>query len=336
MKGIVLAGGSGTRLYPITKGVSKQMLPVFDKPMIYYPISVLMLAGIREILIISTPYDLPGFKRLLGDGSDYGVHFEYAEQPSPDGLAQAFIIGRDFVGQDSACLVLGDNIFYGAGFSAMLKEAVRTAEEDGKATVFGYWVNDPERYGVAEFDKEGNCLSIEEKPAQPKSNYAVVGLYFYPNKVLDVAAHIKPSARGELEITTVNQQFLEDGELKVQTLGRGFAWLDTGTHDSLSEASTFIEVIEKRQGLKVACLEGIAYRRGWITEERMRELAQPMIKNQYGQYLLKVIEELNGIFFEIVRPQKGRRRDARRGHGGLHDTHTGILPVCHGCPVGHQ
>ena len=292
MKGIVLAGGSGTRLYPITKGVSKQMLPVFDKPMIYYPISVLMLAGIREILIISTPYDLPGFKRLLGDGSDYGVHFEYAEQPSPDGLAQAFIIGREFVGQDSACLVLGDNIFYGAGFSAMLKAAVRTAEEDGKATVFGYWVNDPERYGVAEFDKEGNCLSIEEKPAQPKSNYAVVGLYFYPNKVLDVAAHIKPSARGELEITTVNQQFLEDGELKVQTLGRGFAWLDTGTHDSLSEASTFIEVIEKRQGLKVACLEGIAYRRGWITEERMRELAQPMIKNQYGQYLLKVIEEL--------------------------------------------
>ena len=292
MKGIVLAGGSGTRLYPITKGVSKQMLPVFDKPMIYYPISVLMLAGIREILIISTPYDLPGFKRLLGDGSDYGVHFEYAEQPSPDGLAQAFIIGRDFVGQDSACLVLGDNIFYGAGFSAMLKEAVRTAEEDGKATVFGYWVNDPERYGVAEFDKEGNCLSIEEKPAQPKSNYAVVGLYFYPNKVLDVAAHIKPSARGELEITTVNQQFLEDGELKVQTLGRGVAWIDTGTHDSLSEASTFIEVIEKRQGLKVACLEGIAYRRGWITEERMRELAQPMIKNQYGQYLLKVIEEL--------------------------------------------
>lgn len=292
MKGIVLAGGSGTRLYPITKGVSKQMLPVFDKPMIYYPISVLMLAGIREILIISTPYDLSGFKRLLGDGSDYGVHFEYAEQPSPDGLAQAFIIGREFVGQDSACLVLGDNIFYGAGFSAMLKEAVRTAEEDGKATVFGYWVNDPERYGVAEFDKEGNCLSIEEKPAQPKSNYAVVGLYFYPNKVLDVAAHIKPSARGELEITTVNQQFLEDGELKVQTLGRGFAWLDTGTHDSLSEASTFIEVIEKRQGLKVACLEGIAYRRGWITEERMRELAQPMIKNQYGQYLLKVIEEL--------------------------------------------
>ena len=292
MKGIVLAGGSGTRLYPITKGVSKQMLPVFDKPMIYYPISVLMLAGIREILIICTPEDLPVFRRLLVFGCDYGVHFEYAEQPSPDGLAQAFIIGRDFVGQDSACLVLGDNIFYGAGFSAMLKEAVRTAEEDGKATVFGYWVNDPERYGVAEFDKEGNCLSIEEKPAQPKSNYAVVGLYFYPNKVLDVAAHIKPSARGELEITTVNQQFLEDGELKVQTLGRGFAWLDTGTHDSLSEASTFIEVIEKRQGLKVACLEGIAYRRGWITEERMRELAQPMIKNQYGQYLLKVIEEL--------------------------------------------
>ena len=292
MKGIVLAGGSGTRLYPITKGVSKQMLPVFDKPMIYYPISVLMLAGIREILIISTPYDLPGFKRLLGDGSDYGVRFEYAEQPSPDGLAQAFIIGREFVGHDSACLVLGDNIFYGAGFSSMLKEAVRTADEDGKATVFGYWVNDPERYGVAEFDKEGNCLSIEEKPQHPKSNYAVVGLYFYPNKVLDVASTIKPSARGELEITTVNQHFLEDGELKVQTLGRGFAWLDTGTHDSLSEASTFIEVIEKRQGLKVACLEGIAYRRGWITEERMRELAQPMIKNQYGQYLLKVIEEL--------------------------------------------
>ena len=292
MKGIVLAGGSGTRLYPITKGVSKQMLPVFDKPMIYYPISVLMLAGIREILIISTPYDLPGFKRLLGDGSDYGVRFEYAEQPSPDGLAQAFIIGREFVGHDSACLVLGDNIFYGAGFSSMLKEAVRTADEDGKATVFGYWVNDPERYGVAEFDKEGNCLSIEEKPQHPKSNYAVVGLYFYPNKVLDVASTIKPSARGELEITTVNQHFLEGGELKVQTLGRGFAWLDTGTHDSLSEASTFIEVIEKRQGLKVACLEGIAYRRGWITEERMRELAQPMIKNQYGQYLLKVIEEL--------------------------------------------
>ena len=291
MKGIVLAGGSGTRLYPITKGVSKQLLPVFDKPMIYYPISALMLAGIRDILIISTPQDLPAFRRLLGDGSDYGVHFTYAEQPSPDGLAQAFIIGREFIGNDSACLVLGDNIFYGAGFSGMLREAVRTAEEEQKATVFGYWVNDPERYGVAEFDKDGNCLSIEEKPAKPKSNYAVVGIYFYPNKVVDVAATIKPSARGELEITTVNQRFLEDGELKVQTLGRGFAWLDTGTHDSLSEASTFIEVIEKRQGLKVACLEGIAYRRGWITEEKMRELAQPMIKNQYGQYLLKVIEE---------------------------------------------
>ena len=283
MKGIVLAGGSGTRLYPITKGVSKQLLPVFDKPMIYYPISALMLAGIRDILIISTPQDLPAFRRLLGDGSDYGVHFTYAEQPSPDGLAQAFIIGREFIGNDSACLVLGDNIFYGAGFSGMLREAVRTAEEEQKATVFGYWVNDPERYGVAEFDKDGNCLSIEEKPAKPKSNYAVVGIYFYPNKVVDVAATIKPSARGELEITTVNQRFLEDGELKVQTLGRGFAWLDTGTHDSLSEASTFIEVIEKRQGLKVACLEGIAYRRGWITEEKMRELAQPMIKNQYGQ-----------------------------------------------------
>ena len=291
MKGIVLAGGSGTRLYPITKGVSKQLLPVFDKPMIYYPISTLMLAGIRDILIISTPTDLPAFRRLLGDGSDFGVHFVYAEQPSPDGLAQAFIIGREFIGDDSACLVLGDNIFYGAGFSAMLKEAVRTAEEEQKATVFGYWVNDPERYGVAEFDKDGNCLSIEEKPAKPKSNYAVAGLYFYPNKVVDVASTIKPSARGELEITTVNQRFLEDGELKVLTLGRGFAWLDTGTHDSLSEASTFIEVIEKRQGLKVACLEGIAYRRGWITEEKMRELAQPMIKNQYGQYLLKVIEE---------------------------------------------
>ena len=292
MKGIVLAGGSGTRLYPITKGVSKQMLPVFDKPMIYYPISVLMLAGIREILIISTPHDLPGFKRLLGDGSDYGVKFEYAEQPSPDGLAQAFIIGEEFIGNDSACLVLGDNIFHGAGFSAMLKEAVRQAEEENRATVFGYWVSDPERYGVAEFDREGNCLSIEEKPAHPKSNYAVVGLYFYPNKVVNVAKQIKPSARGELEITTVNQEFLKDGELKVQTLGRGFAWLDTGTHDSLSEASTFIEVIEKRQGLKVACLEGIAYRKGWITTERMRQLAQPMIKNQYGQYLLHVIEEV--------------------------------------------
>ena len=292
MKGIVLAGGSGTRLYPITKGVSKQMLPIYDKPMIYSPISVLMLAGIREILIISTPWDLPGFRRLLGDGSDYGVRFEYAEQPSPDGLAQAFIIGREFIGDDSACLVLGDNIFYGNGFTAMLRNAVREAEENQKATVFGYWVSDPERYGVAEFDREGNCLSIEEKPAKPKSNYAVVGLYFYPNKVVDVAAHIKPSARGELEITTVNQEFLKDGQLKVQTLGRGFAWLDTGTHDSLSEASTFVEVIEKRTGLKVACLEGIAYRRGWISEEKMRSLAQPMLKNQYGQYLLKVIDEL--------------------------------------------
>ena len=292
MKGIVLAGGSGTRLYPITKGVSKQMLPIFDKPMIYYPISVLMLAGIREILIISTPYDLPGFKRLLGDGTEFGVKFEYAEQPSPDGLAQAFIIGEKFIGDDSACLVLGDNIFHGAGFSGMLKEAVRMAEEEKKATVFGYWVNDPERYGVAEFDKEGNCLSIEEKPEKPKSNYAVVGLYFYPNKVVDVAKNIKPSARGELEITTVNQKFLEDGELKVQTLGRGFAWLDTGTHDSLSEASTYIEVLEKRTGLKIACLEGIAYRKGWIDEEQMRKNAQPMLKNQYGQYLLKVIEEV--------------------------------------------
>lgn len=292
MKGIVLAGGSGTRLYPITKGISKQLMPIYDKPMIYYPISVLMLAGIREILIISTPHDLPGFKRLLGDGSDYGVHFEYAEQPSPDGLAQAFTIGADFIGNDSACLVLGDNIFFGSHFTSMLKEAVRAAEEDKNATVFGYWVNDPERYGVAEFDAEGNCLSIEEKPKEPKSNYAVVGLYFYPNKVVDVAANIQPSARGEYEITTVNQKFLEDGELKVQTLGRGFAWLDTGTHDSLSEASTYIEVVEKRQGLKVACLEAIAYRKGWITEERMRELAQPMLKNQYGQYLLKVIDEL--------------------------------------------
>lgn len=292
MKGIVLAGGSGTRLYPITKGISKQLMPIYDKPMVYYPISVLMLAGIREILIISTPYDLPGFKRLLGDGSDYGVEFTYAEQPSPDGLAQAFTIGKDFIGDDSACLVLGDNIFQGAGITKMLKEAVRTADEEKKATVFGYWVSDPERYGVAEFDKEGNCLSIEEKPAKPKSNYAVVGLYFYPNKVIDVAANIQPSARGEYEITTVNQKFLEDGELKVQTLGRGFAWLDTGTHDSLSEASTYIEVLEKRQGLKVACLEGIAYRQGWITEERMRELAKPMLKNQYGQYLLKVIDEV--------------------------------------------
>ena len=288
MKGIVLAGGSGTRLYPITKGVSKQLLPIFDKPMIYYPISVLMLAGIREILIISTPYDLPGFKRLLGDGSDYGVRFEYAEQPTPDGLAQAFIIGEEFIGNDSACLVLGDNIFYGQSFTRMLKEAVRTAEEENKATVFGYWVADPERYGVAEFDKEGNVLSIEEKPVQPKSNYAVVGLY----KVVEVAKNIKPSSRGELEITTVNQQFLNDQELKVQLLGRGFAWLDTGTHDSLSEASTFIEVIEKRQGLKVACLEGIALRHGWITEDKMRELAKPMLKNQYGQYLLKVVDEL--------------------------------------------
>ena len=292
MKGIVLAGGSGTRLYPITKGISKQLMPIYDKPMIYYPISVLMLAGIREILIISNPFDLPGFKRLLGDGSDYGVHFEYAEQPSPDGLAQAFTIGKDFIGDDCACLVLGDNIFQGMGFTKMLREAVRTAEEEHKATVFGYWVNDPERYGVAEFDKDGNCLSIEEKPREPKSNYAVVGLYFYPNKVVDVASKIKPSARGEYEITTVNQWFLNDKELKVQTLGRGFAWLDTGTHDSLSEASTYIEVLEKRQGLKVACLEGIAYRKGWIDEAKMRELAQPMLKNQYGQYLLKVIDEV--------------------------------------------
>ncbi|MCF0198415.1 MAG: glucose-1-phosphate thymidylyltransferase RfbA [Bacteroidaceae bacterium] len=300
MKGIVLAGGSGTRLYPITKGVSKQMLPVFDKPMIYYPISALMLAGIRDILIISTPYDLPGFRRLLGDGSDYGVHFEYAEQPSPDGLAQAFIIGRDFIGDDCAALVLGDNIFHGAGFTALLREALRTAEQENKATVFGYWVNDPERYGVAEFDRQGNCLSIEEKPAQPKSNYAVVGLYFYPNKVVDVAARIKPSARGELEITTVNQEFLKDGELKVALLGRGFAWLDTGTHDSLSEASTYIEVLEKRQGLKVACLEGIAYRQGWITADKMRELAQPMLKNQYGQYLLKVIDDVERYGREVL------------------------------------
>ncbi|BBL06956.1 glucose-1-phosphate thymidylyltransferase RfbA [Alistipes dispar] len=292
MKGIVLAGGSGTRLYPITKGVSKQLLPVYDKPMVYYPLSVLMLAGIRDILLISTPQDLPGFRRLLGDGSDYGIRLEYAEQPSPDGLAQAFLIGEEFIGEDSVCLVLGDNIFHGAGFSGMLREAVRTAEEDGNATVFGYWVNDPERYGVAEFDAAGNCLSIEEKPQHPKSNYAVVGLYFYPNEVVEEAKSIRPSSRGELEITTVNQCFLSDGKLKVQTLGRGFAWLDTGTHDSLSEASTFIEVIEKRQGLKIACLEGIAYRQGWITEERMRELAQPMLKNQYGQYLLKVIGEV--------------------------------------------
>ena len=292
MKGIVLAGGSGTRLYPITKGVSKQLLPIFDKPMVYYPISTLMLAGIRDILIISTPYDLPGFRRLLGDGSDFGVHFTYAEQPSPDGLAQAFIIGEEFIGNDCACLVLGDNIFHGNGFTSLLKEAVRTAETEGKATVFGYWVSDPERYGVAEFDKEGNCLSIEEKPEHPKSNYAVTGLYFYPNKVVDIAKHIKPSARGELEITTVNQTFLAAGELKVQTLGRGFAWLDTGTHDSPAEASTYIEVIEKRQGLKVACLEGIALRQGWITPNKMRQLAQPMLKNPYGQYLLKVIDEI--------------------------------------------
>ena len=292
MKGIVLAGGSGTRLYPITKGVSKQLLPIFDKPMIYYPVSVLMLAGIREILIISTPDDLPAFRRLLGDGSDYGIRLEYAEQPSPDGLAQAFIIGEEFIGSDSVCLVLGDNIFYAQSFTRMLNEAVRMAEVEQKATVFGYWVSDPERYGVAEFDKEGNVLSLEEKPEEPKSNYAVVGLYFYPNKVVEVAKKIEPSARGELEITTVNQEFLKDQELKVQLLGRGFAWLDTGTHDSLSEASTFIEVIEKRQGLKVACLEGIALRQGWISADKMRELAKPMLKNQYGQYLLKVIQEL--------------------------------------------
>ena len=291
MKGIVLAGGSGTRLYPITKGISKQLMPIYDKPMIYYPISVLMQAGIREILLISTPYDLPGFKRLLGDGSEYGVSFTYAEQPSPDGLAQAFTIGEDFIGDDCACLVLGDNIFQGTGFISLLKEAVRTAEEDNKATVFGYWVNDPERYGVAEFDESGNCLSIEEKPAQPRSNYAVVGLYFYPNKVVHIAKTIKPSARGEYEITTVNQEFLKDGELKVLTLGRGFAWLDTGTHDSLAEASTYIEVLEKRQGLKVVCLEEIAYHQGWISADKLRELAKPMLKNQYGQYLLKVAEE---------------------------------------------
>lgn len=293
MKGIVLAGGSGTRLYPITKGVSKQMLPIYDKPMIYYPISVLMLAGIRDILIISTPHDLPGFKRLLGDGSDYGVRFEYAEQPSPDGLAQAFLIGEHFIGNDSVCLVLGDNIFHGTGFSALLKEAVANVEREGNATVFGYWVDDPKRYGVAEFDAEGKCLSIEEKPAHPKSNYAVVGLYFYPNSVVEIAKSIKPSARGELEITSVNQEYLQQGALKVQTLGRGFAWLDTGTHDSLSEASIFVEVIEKRQGLKIACLEGIAYRKGWISKERMEEIARPMLKNQYGQYLQKVLSEID-------------------------------------------
>lgn len=293
MKGIVLAGGAGTRLYPITKGVSKQLLPIYDKPMIYYPISVLMLAGIREILIISTPQDLPAFKRLLGDGSDYGVVFEYAEQPSPDGLAQAFIIGEKFIGNDSVCLVLGDNIFHGMGFSKILRQAVVDAEENNRATVFGYWVDDPERYGVAEFDENGNCLSIEEKPEHPKSNYAVVGLYFYPNKVVDIAKGIKPSSRGELEITAVNQQFLKDGELRVSTLGRGFAWLDTGTHDSLAEASIFVEVIEKRQGLKIACLEGIAYRKGWLTKEKMVALAQPMLKNQYGKYLLKVVNELD-------------------------------------------
>lgn len=292
MKGIVLAGGSGTRLYPITKGISKQLIPIFDKPMIYYPISVLMLADIREILIISTPYDLPGFKRLLGDGSQFGVHFEYAEQPSPDGLAQAFIIGEQFIGNDDVCLVLGDNIFNGGGFTSILRQARQTAEKEQKATVFGYWVSDPERYGVAEFDRDGNCLSIEEKPEHPKSNYAVVGLYFYPNSVVKIAKSIKPSARGELEITAVNQQYLNDGKLKVLSLGRGFAWLDTGTHDSLSEASTYIEVIEKRQGLKIACLEGIAYRKGWISEEKMRENAAPMLKNEYGKYLLQVIEEV--------------------------------------------
>ena len=291
MKGLILAGGSGSRLYPITKGVSKQLLPIYDKPMVYYPLSALLLAGIRDIMVISTPDDLPGFRRLLGDGSDYGVRITYAEQPSPDGLAQAFLIGADFIGDDSVCLVLGDNIFHGSGFTGLLREAVRTAEEDGKATVFGYRVEDPQRYGVAEFDGEGNCLSIEEKPAHPKSNYAVVGLYFYPNKVVDVAKGIKPSARGELEITSVNQSFLQSGELKVQTLQRGFAWLDTGTHDSLAEASIFVEVIEKRQGLKIACLEGIVYRNGWITSEKLRALAEPMLKNQYGQYLLKLLDE---------------------------------------------
>ncbi len=291
MKGIVLAGGSGTRLYPITKGISKQLLPIFDKPMIYYPISVLMLAGIREILIISTPYDLPGFKRLLGDGSELGVHFEFAEQPSPDGLAQAFIIGEEFIGNDSVCLVLGDNIFYGGGFTGLLRESVRTAEQEDKATVFGYFVNDPERYGVAEFDDQGNCLSIEEKPEHPKSNYAVVGLYFYPNSVVEVAKHIKPSERGELEITTLNQHSLAQQKLKVQTLQRGFAWLDTGTHDSLSQASTFIEVVEKRQGLKVACLEEIAYKRGWITVEQLKALAQPMLRNDYGQHIMRIVED---------------------------------------------
>lgn len=292
MKGIVLAGGSGTRLYPITKGVSKQLLPIYDKPMVYYPISTLMLAGIRDILLISTPQDLPGFRRLLGDGSDFGVKLQYAEQPSPDGLAQAFIIGRDFIGDDSVCLVLGDNIFHGAGFSSLLREAVESVEHEGKATVFGYWVDDPERYGVAEFDNEGHCLSIEEKPKNPKSNYAVVGLYFYPNSVVDVAASIKPSARGELEITSVNQTYLAQNSLNVKTFPRGFAWLDTGTHDSLADASIYVEVLEKRQGLKIGCLEGIAYRKGWISEDKMRELAAPMIKNQYGQYLLKVIDEV--------------------------------------------
>lgn len=293
MKGIVLAGGSGTRLYPITKGVSKQMLPIYDKPMVYYPISTLMMAGIKDILLISTPQDLPGFKRLLGDGSSFGVNLQYAEQPSPDGLAQAFIIGKDFIGDDSACLVLGDNIFHGAGFSRILKEAVDSAEKDGDATVFGYWVDDPERYGVAEFDKDGNCLSIEEKPVNPKSNYAVVGLYFYPNEVVDVAAKIKPSARGELEITTVNQEFLKKGKLKVQTLPRGFAWLDTGTHDSLAEASIYVEVLEKRQGLKIGCIEGIAFRQGWIDADKLREVATPMSKNEYGKYLLKVVDEVS-------------------------------------------